>query len=341
MSATVRNLALAAGAAVLVGAVVFVVTLRVAITRPAGDESSAAVRVEVPQGQAFSILADRLAEEGLVASPWALKTFASIRGYDRHIRSGTYEFNAGERPVDILARLLAGDVLTVDVTIPEGYTIWDIAGAFTTANIDSVDLMASLKDEAVLAQRHIEATSLEGYLFPDTYRVRWGATAREVTAMMLARLDEVFDAGLLQRTLELGMTPHEVLTLASIIEAETRVPEERALVSAVYHNRLDRNMRLEADPTVAYAMGGFKGRLFYADLEIDSPYNTYRHRGLPPGPICSPGMASIRAALYPDSADVLYFVARGDGSHIFSRTLEEHNAAVSMVRRERRSAAGK
>jgi UPF0755 protein len=124
------------------------------------------------------------------------------------------------------------------------------------------------------------------------------------------------------------------LTLASIIEAETRMPEERALVSAVYHNRLRRNMRLEADPTVAYAMGGYKGRLLYADLDIDSPYNTYRNRGLPPGPICCAGSASILAALYPDAtSEALYFVARGDGSHIFSRTLREHRIAVEQARR--------
>jgi UPF0755 protein len=236
---------------------------------------------------------------------------------------------------------MVGDVLATDVTVPEGYTVWDIAGAFVAANIDSVSLLAALKDGVALANRRIEAPSLEGYLFPDTYRVRWGATAEQVTAMMLARLDEVFDAGLVQRALDVGMTPHEVLTLASIIEAESRMPAERPLVSAVYHNRLQRNMRLEADPTVAYAMGGYKGRLLYADLEIDSPYNTYRRRGLPPGPICSPGEASIRAALYPDStADVLYFVARGDGSHIFSRTLQEHNAAIQKVRNERRSGPG-
>ena len=156
--------------------------------------------------------------------------------------------------------------------------------------------------------------------------------------MMLERLDEVFDASMLQRAAEMGTTPHEVLTLASIVEAETKVPEERVLVSAVYHNRLRRNMRLEADPTVAYAMGGYKGRLLYADLEVDSPYNTYRRYGLPPGPICSSGRASILAALYPDSSsDALYFVARGDGSHVFSRTLRAHRVAVERVRRSGRS----
>jgi len=325
-------------AAVVVGIVVFSLALRAGVTRPAGGPSSPPVLIEVGHGQAFSVLVNRLADEGLISSPWAVKLFASMRGYDRRIQTGTYQFNAGEQPVEILARLMAGDVLTTDVTVPEGYNIWEIAAAFESANIDSVDMMAAIEDEAVLSERRVEARSLEGYLFPDTYRVRWGATAKDVTEMMLARLDEVFDAELFQRAVEVDMTPHRVLTLASIIEAESQVSAERALISSVYHNRLRRRMRLEADPTVAYAMGGYKGRLLYADLEIDSPYNTYRRRGLPPGPICSPGEASIRAALYPDStADALYFVARGDGSHIFSQTLKEHNAAVQKVRREHRS----
>jgi UPF0755 protein len=340
-----RRLAKAAVAglvAVTIGAIAFVVALRVGVTRPAGGPSSAAVRVDVPQGQAFAELVDRLADAGLIASPWALKVFAAVRGYDRRIQSGTYEFSAAERPVDILGRLMSGDVLMVNVTIPEGYTIWDIAGAFQAANVDSLEMLSALKDADVRAKRHIEAPSLEGYLFPDTYRVRWNVSARKATAMMLERMDEVFDTSMLQRAADVGMTPHEVLTLASIIEAETRVPGERAMVSAVYRNRLERHMRLEADPTVAYAMGGYKGRLLYADLEIESPYNTYRRTGLPPGPICSPGEASIRAALYPDSStNALYFVARGDGSHIFSRTLRQHNEAVRELRRERREASVK
>ena len=329
-------------AAVVIGGVVFLLALRAGVTRPAGDPSSPPVLIEVGHGQAFSVLVGRLAEEGLISSPWAVKLFASMRGYDRRVQTGTYQFNAGEQPVEILARLMAGDVLTTDVTVPEGYNMWEIAAAFESANIDSVDMVTAIMDEAVLSERRIAAPTLEGYLFPDTYRLRWGATAQDAREMMLARLDEVFGVELFQRAVEMDMTPHEVLTLASIIEAESRVPEERARISSVYHNRLRRRMRLEADPTVAYAMGGYKGRLLYADLEIDSPYNTYRRRGLPPGPICSPGEASIRAALYPDStADDLYFVARGDGSHIFSTTLKEHNAAVQKVRREQRLGPGK
>jgi UPF0755 protein len=333
-----QRILLLALAAVVVGVISFTLLLYAGITKPPGDGPPGPVRVTVPDGQAFSVLVDRLADQGLLASPWAIRTYASMRGYDRRIRSGTYEFTPGERPLDILGRMMSGDVVMVDVTVPEGYTIWDIAGAFRVAAVDSVEMLAALRNDDLRRQRRIEAPSLEGYLFPDTYRVRWGAAPLSVAAMMLARLDEVFDGSMLQRAADIGMTPHEVLTLASIIEAETGVPEERVLVSAVYHNRLRRNMRLEADPTVAYAMGGYKGRLVYADLDIDSPYNTYRHGGLPPGPICSAGKASILAALYPDSTSkALYFVARGDGSHIFSNTLRDHRIAVERTRRERRA----
>jgi UPF0755 protein len=336
-----RILVLATGA-VLVGVLTFTLALYFGITRAPRGGPSEPVRITVPAGQNFSALVDRLSEEGLLASPWAVKTYASMRGYDRHIKRGTYEFVPGERPLDILGRLIAGDVMVVDITVPEGFTIWDIAGAVQAAAIDSVEMLAALRDDAILRRRRIEAPSLEGYLFPDTYRVRWGGHPEALIDMMLMRLDDVFDVTVIQRASDVGMTPHQVLTLASIIEAETRIPEERTLVSAVYHNRLARNMRLEADPTVAYAMGGYKGRLLYADLDIDSPYNTYRHRGLPPGPICNAGRASILAALNPDSTSkALYFVARGDGSHVFSRTLREHRVAVEQVRRSNNSAGNR
>jgi UPF0755 protein len=323
---------------VALGVSVFTTALYFGITRPPKEPPVFPVRMTIPRGQAFSVVVNRLAENGLLAAPWAVRVYASMRGYDRLVKHGTYEFEPGEAPLEILGRLISGDVLMVDVTVPEGFTIWDIAGVFQVAAVDSAELLSTLADTGLLERRRIEAPSLEGYLFPDTYRVRWGASPGAVAVMMLSRLDEVFDASLLQRAVGIGMSPHEVLTLASIIEAETRVTGERTRVSAVYHNRLRRGMRLEADPTVAYAMGGYKGRLLYADLEIDSPYNTYRHRGLPVGPISSAGRASIMAALYPDSSSSdLYFVARGDGTHIFSRTLRDHNRAVQSVRKNRRN----
>ncbi len=327
-----KLLAVAACGAVVAG--VAVVFFYAGLTRPARPDDHSRTKVTVRAGETFSTVMERLAHEQLLASTWPVKLYAYLRGWDKKIKSGTYALAGCDRPLDILKKLVRGDVLSTSVTVPEGFNIWDIAGAFEAAGLDSSETLDVLESEAIRERRRINAPSLEGYLFPDTYLVPWGAPPREVVEMMLSRMDEVFDPSLLQRAVDVGMSPHEVLTLASIVEAETRVPEERALVSAVYHNRLRRRMRLEADPTVAYAMGGYKGRLLYQDLKIESPYNTYRNYGLPPGPICSPGLASIRAALYPDSSSsALYFVARGDGSHVFSGTLSEHRRAVNDIRR--------
>lgn len=298
------------------------------------------IRFEVPGGQPFAVVAERLERRGLIRHARPIRIYAAATGSDRHIHQGVYEFTIGERPRDIIRRLSAGDILVVEVTVPEGFTKWEIAGVFAPAGVDSAELFAAIHDPEILRRREIPVASLEGYLFPDTYHVPYLASAEDVVSMMLARMDDVFNEELIARAVEMDMTPQQVLALASIVEAEARVGSERPVISAVYHNRLSRNMRLEADPTVAYAMDGYRGRLYYKDLEIDSPYNTYRNPGLPPGPICSPGAAAIHAALYPDTAtDALYFVARGDGSHIFSRTLTEHNAAVRRVRSESRSAA--
>jgi UPF0755 protein len=331
----IRALALPAGAAVAVVAVALGALLY-EVRRAPSERAGEAVRLEVSSGEPFVAVASRLASAGVVTSPRALRVYAAVFRLDRRVQAGTYEFTVGARGVDVLRRLVAGDILRVSVTIPEGFTMWEIAGAFRAAGIDSVATLAAILDEERRARRRVEAPTLEGYLFPDTYRVPFGSGALDVVDMMLARMDGVFTDSLFARAAELGLTPNQVLTLASIVEAEARVPGERPLVAAVYRNRLRLGMRLEADPTVAYAMGGYRGRLLYADLEVDSPYNTYRRGGLPPGPICSPGEASIRAALYPDAdTSMLYFVARGDGSHIFTKTLSEHLAAVRRVRQSR------
>ncbi len=300
---------------------------------PEGSTASA-VMLTVEKGEAFSSITHQLSRMGLVRHPWVLDAYAYLRRYDRRIHAGTYQFTPGERPKDILAKLVRGDVLKVSVTIPEGFTAREIARVLgRSAGIDSTIFLEMVSKTDFWSEWDVETASLEGYLFPDTYWIPWGSDEEAVIEMMLLRLEKVFGDSLEQRCSEIKMTEHEVLTLASIVEAETRIPEERPLVAAVYHNRLRRHMRLEADPTVAYAMGGYRGRLLYKDLSIASPYNTYVHFGLPPGPICSPGEASILAALYPDSASkALYFVARGDGSHIFSLTLQEHREAVRKAK---------
>jgi UPF0755 protein len=305
-----------------------------------GPETGARVRIAVEEGAGFAAIVNDLAERGLLRRPWTLKLFARVTGDDRRVQRGTYEFESGTPPVEILRALVHGDVLAFLVTVPEGFNVWQVAGAFDSAGIDSSSLLATVTNANIAHEYEIPAATLEGYLFPDTYRVPFGSTARQVVEHLVTRSREAWTDDFDRRARELAMTRHQVLTLASIVEAEARVADERATIAAVYHNRLEKNMRLEADPTVAYAMGGFRGRLYYKDLEIDSAYNTYRRAGLPPGPICNPGEASIRAALYPaEGVDALYFVARGDGRHVFSSTLRQHNAAVGEARRNARQAS--
>lgn len=322
--------------AVACGVTSFVVLRNALHARPS-DAPREAMLLTVHRGESFGRIAERLSAERLVASPRVVRAYAWLRGYDRRIKVGTYRVRPDARPVDILNQLVEGDIYKVAVTIPEGYMQRQIAGTVARAlQADSTQFAALFDDRNVLDRLGVQGSTLEGYLFPDTYHIPWGMKAEDIIALMVARLDEVLDDEVKSRASYIGFTLHEVLTLASIIEAETGRPEERRQVAAVYHNRLKRGMRLEADPTVAYAMGGYKGRLLYRDLDIDSPYNTYRRAGLPPGPICNPGAAAIHAALYPDTTcSALYFVAAGDGGHIFSETLNDHLIAVQRARRER------
>lgn len=321
--------------ALVIAGAVFIVFVVSDMTRPTGATGDP-VRVTVAEGDAFGSVLARLQQHGLVRRGWTFKFFARVLGHDRDIQRGTYEFIPGTPPVDILRAMVRGDVLSVRVTVPEGFSSWQIAAAFESAGVDSAAMAAQIRNPELLTALRVPVPTLEGYLFPDTYKVPFGSGAQDVVGQMLHRFSEAWTREHDRRAAELGMTRHQVLTLASIVESEARAEDERPRVSAVYHNRLARGMRLDADPTVAYAMGGFRGRLYYKDLKIESPYNTYLHAGLPPGPICSPGAASIRSALYPDPDEhALYFVAGGDGRHVFSVTLREHNAAVQEARRER------
>lgn len=334
MSGRLLNTATTLAIAAVLSVALFV-TIAVNHRTPAGQPTLFVVR----SGEAFSSVKDRLAAEGLVGYPRALAVYATLRRDDRRVKAGTYLLDRGVRARDILQRLVAGDVHRVAVTIPEGFMSRQIVDVLAKdVQIDTTALADLMTDPELLSQAGIDAPSLEGYLFPDTYLIPWDSSPREIVRAMMAKLDEVFDDAKKARAEEIGLSRHEALTLASIVEAEARLKEELGMISAVYHNRLDKGMRLEADPTVAYAMGGYKGRLFYRDLEIDSPYNTYKYAGLPPGPICSPGEAAITAALYPDtSCKAIYFVAQGDGAHIFSQTLSDHLAAVKKVRQQRSS----
>jgi len=332
-----RSLIVAAGL-ILLGGVIGAAVLSGLANQVPKDAPAEAVMFEVERGESFSRITRRLHAHRLIAHPKAVSVFAWLQRADRRVHTGTYVFEPGEPPRSILSKLITGQIYEVSVTVPEGLMRTEVAGIFAAEmGVDSVQFVSAPPPAGFAAPETPEGTELEGYLFPDTYVLPWGSGADDIVAAMVSRTEAVFDSALTARADSVGMTRHQVLTLASIIQAETGLPHEVRLVSAVYHNRLRRGMRLEADPTVAYAKGGYRGRLFYKDLEIDSPYNTYRRSGLPPGPICGAGEAAIRAALYPDSScTAMYFVAQGDGGHVFSKTLAEHEAAVQEMRRNRR-----
>lgn len=299
-------------------------------------------RIIIPSGASMRQAAESLATHGVIRAPAVFARYARFTERDRRIKAGTYLVPRGRSWSAILDGLVAGRGLVHQVTIPEG---WDmrlmvptLAKAMTLAP-ESID--AAMRDTALVRRLGIPIASLEGYLFPETYLLPDGADATAVVRVLVDEFTRRWKPEWDQRLAELGMTRHQVVTLASIIEREARVAAERPVISAVYHNRLKRGMRLQADPTIQFALGRRAGRVLYRDLEIDSPYNTYRRTGLPPGPIASPGSASLEAALYPSDVPWLYFVAHPDGHHEFRATLREHNEAVRRMRALRASGSAR
>jgi len=294
--------------------------------------------VEIRRGLNVRQIGQILHQKGVIRSPWEFTFSARLLGWDDQLKAGRYEIPLGKSNYKILKMLVEGKLSSQRVCIPEGTTAREIASILRREiQIDSTRFMQLVNDGLFCRKLGIEANSLEGYLFPDTYDFYWGMREEAVIEKLVETFKKVMDDSLQERAQELGMTVHQVVTLASIIEGEAMVEEEKPLISAVYHNRLKRGMRLQADPTIQYIIKDGPRRLLKEDLEIDSPYNTYKYPGLPPGPVNNPGRRSIIAALYPAPVDYLYFVARGDGSHVFSRTLREHliaKRAFDRIRRE-------
>jgi UPF0755 protein len=253
---------------------------------------------------------------------------------ERQLKAGEYRFERAASPLDVVARLMRGDVYLQAVTFPEGLTVREMAALFESQGLGAAKAFSDAAGQADLVRAFDDrARDLEGYLFPDTYRVPRKTTAPDLVKQMVARFTQVFGAEQREAAKASGTTVREIVTLASLVEKETAVPDERPIVAAVYRNRLRIGMGLQCDPTVIYALqraGRFTGNLTRADLAFDSPYNTYRRAGLPPGPIASPGKASLEAALAPADVPYLYFVSRNDGSHAFATTLSEHNRNVQQ-----------
>lgn len=290
--------------------------------------------VVISEGATFLQAAALLERERLIRSRSAFVMLGKSQEADRKIQPGEYELNAAMPPADILSKLLAGRVLLHAVTIPEGYTVNQIADVLEGQRITSrAEFLRLASDKSFLKTLGISAETVEGYLFPDTYRFARGTPAKDVVRTMVDQLGRVMTEEWQARAKDMNLTIHHVLTLASVIEKETGSGDERPHISSVFHNRLKKRIPLQSDPTVIYGLPNFDGNLRKKDLSHPSPYNTYRWAGLPPGPIASPGVDSIRAALYPATSKYLYFVSRNDGTHHFSTTLVEHNRAVEKYQK--------
>lgn len=305
--------------------------VRLAFTAPSDSPGGV---VMLRAGRGAGGVARDLHRAGIIGNRVAFVAFARLTGADRDLRAGRYRIPPAQSLRELIALLRKGPNLVERVTIVEGSRADQIAGLLSAAvGVDSSDFMRIVLDPASSERFVTPGPTLEGYLFPNTYELQWGASAEDVISTLVREYRKAI-IPFAARAESLRMSEREIVTLASIVEAETGLPEERPRVAAVFHNRLREEWKLEADPTVRYASGNQSGGITRADLEFDSPYNSYLYRGLPPGPIGNPGKESIVAALYPDEAcDDFFFVATGSGGHYFSRTLAEHNAAKARARR--------
>jgi UPF0755 protein len=311
----------------------------VELDTPTGRSRRGPGRFRVPPGATLRRVAESLADSGWVREPRIISIWGRRAGLDRKIRPGRYRLGKGWSPREVIVEIASGRVETTRITIPEGWREDRILGVLADSlEIPAADVRRAASDSSWVLSLGIPRPVLEGYLFPETYVLpkeydAWGALRG-----MIQEADQRFDDEMRRRAERIGWNRDQVVTLASIVQAEAARPEEMPRIAAVFHNRIREGWRLEADPTVLYALGRTSGPVLYKDLEVDSPYNTYRATGLPPGPIDNPGTDALRAVLWPDSTrNEWFFVAKGDGEHSFSRTLQQHNAK----RRALHAAAGK
>ena len=298
------------------------------------------MRVVVPRGASFRAAADSLAARGVLRSPLLFRFYATWARHDRGIKPGTYLLRPGSSYASLVDALVNGRGIVHIVTVVEGWELRQIAPQLARSlgvPRDSVD--AAVRDTALLRRLDVPTPTLEGYLFPATYTFSDGTTARGAVAQMVTRFEQAWRPEWNDRLQALALKRHDAVTLASIVEREAVRPEERPVIAAVYYNRLRKGMRLESDPTVQYALGHHTTRVLYRDLDVDSPYNTYRRTGLPPGPIGSPGAPSLAAAVNPAQVPYLFFVAQPDGHHEFRATYAEHLKAVRESRALSQAAA--
>lgn len=303
------------------------------VLTPTAAVSRGPVVIEIPAHDGLTGIARRLRDGGVIRSRAGFVALSIVRGSARALKAGEYEIPQGAGTPSVLGLLESGRVRQHTVLHPEGATVAELARVLEAERLaTAADVIRVAHDPAFLKSHGIEGPSAEGYLFPDTYQFVRGMRTDEMLGRMVQRLHAKLTPDVLARAKELGLTPHQLLTLGSIIEREAVDRSELSLISAVFWNRLRRDMPLQADPTVQYGLRKERRTLTRADLAADDPFNTYRRHGLPPGPIASPGIPAIEAALHPAAVNYLYFVARDDRRHYFSTTVQEHNAAVARYR---------
>ena len=286
--------------------------------------------VSFPAGSGIKKLATELKQDGVIRSAWHFILLARLRGQAHRLQAGDYRFTDAMTPGDILRKLVAGDVDYRRFALPEGYSVYQAAEMLEQKGYFKRDkFLAVCRDAALLERLGIHAASVEGYLSPATYNLARNGTEEQLVTQMVSRFRKVYADVTVEGRGQGGLSSNEIVTLASIIEKEAVSAEEKPLISSVFYNRLRLGMPLQSDPTAVYGVRAFSGKVTKADICRRSPYNTYLARGLPPGPIGNPGADALRAALHPTHSNYLYFVARQDGTHYFSRTLEEHNRAVA------------
>jgi len=302
--------------------------------------SSDSIKVVIEPGKPARAAVDRLKQAGVIRSALAFRLMMRVRRAEERIHAGEYEFAGSMTPGEVLDKLVRGDIVLHKVTIPEGLRIDETADVFAAAGFGPREaFLEAARDVRALDGLDSAAADLEGYLFPDTYLLAMGATPRSIVAEMVGRFRREMTPERMARTKELGLSLREVVTLASLVEEEAGVDDERARIAAVFRNRLRMSMLLQCDPTVVYSLvrdNKYRGRIYHSDLEYPSVYNTYLKPGLPPGPICSPGARSLEAALYPAQTGELYFVVSGPGRHRFSTNIQDHQQAVRRYREESR-----
>lgn len=286
----------------------------------------------IQRGTPLVMIGEQLKRAGVIKRPILFVGYSRFARIDRKVKAGEYTFENGLTTLDVLKKLARGDCKLYKVTFIEGWTMNQMADYLSAQPFAGPNMkesfLAAANDKYLLKAFGLDTDLAEGYLFPNTYFIERPKTAEWLIKILVDQFHKVYTTELQNRANELGMTTNEVMTLASIIEKETGREDERAIISSVFHNRLKKKMPLQADPTVIYGLKNFDGNLRKADLSDPHPYNTYVHPGLPPAPIANPGLASIRSALWPADSEYIYFVAKGDGSHEFTKTLDEHQRSV-------------